>query len=134
MEQKTNGDRMGSDPAAQHGEAVAPRCSFYVRTEVTTQPPTFKYDLVPVRRAPGGTLSLPTPPSVGDLVWLDDELDQHTGTHRIVERSWGYSVRGSQDWPWDAPHPRFGPLLTLIVVPDTGPFRNEAKTDEEDSQ
>lgn len=104
----------------------APRCSFYVRTEVTTQPPTYQYDSVPVGKTHGGALTLAVPPAVGDLVWLADEFGKHTGTHRVIERSWTYSMRGSNDWPWDAPHPNVGPLLTLIVVPDVGPFRNEA--------
>lgn len=107
---------------------AVPVCSFYVRTQVTTEPPTYKYDHVSIRKAPNGagSLDLPIPPAVGDLVQLADEFDRHTGTHRVVERSWSYSELGSTAWPWGDPYPKVGPLLTLIVVPDTGPFRNEA--------
>lgn len=114
---------------------AAPRCSFHVRTEVRSHPPAYRYAQVHVRSGAwdGGTVRMPTPPVVGDLIWLTDESGKHTGTHRILERSWQPAMPGSADWPLGAPHPRVGPLLILIVEPARGPFRDEAPLEEEEA-
>ncbi|MFH8483167.1 hypothetical protein [Streptomyces sp. NPDC018055] len=109
---------------------AAPRCTFYVRTSVTEDPPTYNYDQAYL---PNGYAHLVYPPAVGDLVYLRDTRDRkeadgpfHTGAHRVIERAWTHPAYGSADWPWGEPHPQVGPILDLIVVKDEGPFRNEA--------
>ncbi|MFB7359651.1 hypothetical protein [Streptomyces gardneri] len=113
---------------------AAPRCTFHVRIQVSADPVAYRYEPVYVVAGAQDSIGLrmPTPPSVGDLIWLVDEGEKHTGTHRVVERSWNPSSRGSVDWPWDAAHPKVGPLLQLIVVPDNGPFRNEVTDGEKE--
>jgi len=130
---------MTTSPLNERGATVwdaAPRCTFHVRTQVSTNPVGYRYE--PIHVVTGaqdnGALRMPTPPAVGDLIWLVDEAGKHTGTHRVIERSWGPPNRGSVDWPWDAAHPKVGPLLQLILVPDDGPFRNEVTDAETEIQ
>ncbi|MEU3399455.1 hypothetical protein [Streptomyces filamentosus] len=113
---------------------AAPRCSFHVRTEVHADPPAYRYSQVHVPSGAGdiGVLRMPTPPVVGDLIWLVDESGEHTGTHRILERSWMPSLPGSADWPTGSAHPRVGPVLVLIIEPARGPFRDEVDLEKEE--
>lgn len=114
---------------------TAPQCSFYVRKQVTDGPPAYRYDHVYLRGGKfgqGGRLDTPHPPAVGDLIFLHDEGGPHTGNHRVVERAWGHASYGSKIWPHGTPRPTAGPLLDIIVVPDAGPFRNEAAEPDEE--
>jgi len=99
---------------------TAARCEFYQRTAV---PGGYTYKSIQLRAAPGltGHLTLPHPPAVGDLV----SLPGIAATFRVVERAWGYNAYGSSNWPPGEPEPLVGPLLTVIVERDAGPFRDE---------
>ena len=116
-------------------EAATP-CAFHVRIQVTDAP-TYRYDQIWVRgglAGSGGRLDMPHPPAVGDLIYLIDEHGQHTGTHRVIERSWGYAAYGSNAWRVGRARPDAGngPSLDIIVVPDAGPFRDEDPGEEDD--
>jgi hypothetical protein len=113
---------------------AAPQCSFHVRTPAGTEPPTYHYDTVYVRgkgHGQTGTLVTPYPPAIGDLIFLHDEMGAHTGTHRVVDRAWSHSTYGSANWPVGTKWPSVGPILNIIVVPEPGPFRDEADRAEE---
>jgi hypothetical protein len=115
---------------------AAPRCTFYVRDQVAEDPPTYHYGMISQDSGPsqGGSLVTPHPPAVGDLIGLHDRLTRTSGGYRVIERYWTYSQYGSGDWPAGEMHPRTGPLLTLIVVPDNGPFRDETPLPPEEEE
>jgi hypothetical protein len=117
---------------------AAPQCSFYVRVPVTTDPATYRYNHVYVRGGPhgaGGILVTPHPPAVGDIIWLHDESGDHTGCHRVIERCWQHPAYGSAHWPHQSRRTTVGPILTIIVSPAVGPFRDEAEeVDNEEEQ
>ncbi|MFI5804426.1 hypothetical protein [Streptomyces sp. NPDC051561] len=109
--------------------ASAPRCFFHVRTQVTTDPPTYHYNRRTVLGEGHGqpfTRVTPHPPAVGDLVHLDDEGVNPQGVFRVVERAWTYPQCGSTDWPFNQQWPLRGPILNVIVVAETHIFRDEA--------
>jgi hypothetical protein len=112
---------------------AAPQCQFYVRTPVTEEPPTYRYDAVYLRggaHGRSGSLVTPHPPAVGDLIYLTDDTGPHTAQHRVIERAWTHPQYGSAVWRHGTQWPKEGPLLTIIVVPESGPFRDEAPGDE----
>ena len=113
---------------------AATSCSFYVRVQVTDVP-TYRYDPVWVnggQYGQGPQLDMPHPPAIGDLIYLVDGHNQHTGVHRVVERSWGYASYGSRAWWHGRPRPDSAPSLDIIVVPDEGPFRDDDPGEEDD--
>lgn len=118
--------------AAQAGQNAAPQCSFYVRAQVTADPPTYRYDSLCVRGdgyGQSGYLVTPYPPSVGDTIYLSEHAeDGRHGVFRVIERSWHHSGHGSTNWPHGSKWPQVGPILTIIVEEAEGPFQNEAET------
>lgn len=122
--------------AARAAHNAAPQCSFYVRTQVTADPPTYRYDALYVRGGEygqSGYLVTPYPPAVGDTISLTDEVGDRSGSYRVVDRSWIHSGYGSANWPLGAKWPQVGPILTVIVVPFVGPFRDEADLPDEEN-
>lgn len=103
-----------------------PRCSFYLRTAVGDG--RYRYTRISIANQAGnGYIVTPTPPVVGDLIYLRDQIEGGpSGTFRVVERSWVHSSWGSHDWPYTEPQPLVGPMLDLIVEAAEGPFANEA--------
>lgn len=115
-------------PDRPHPAGVA-HCRFYVRTG---DPGLFRYESVALASW-AGTLDLPTPhpPLAGDLISLYD-VDTHAGgQYRVIERAWSHASYGSVHWPYGEPLAAVGPTLDIIVVPDAGPFRDEAPAEEE---
>jgi hypothetical protein len=74
-----------------------------------------------------GRLPMRFPPVIGDLIILQDAYEEIEGgpVFRVVDRQWAHSQYRSPDWPYDAPEPREGPLLDVIVEPAEGVYRNE---------
>lgn len=116
---------------------AAPQCAFYVRTQVTDDPPTYRYDMVNVRGdkwGDSGRLVTPHPPMVGDQIWLNDSNNTLTGQYKVIERDWAHAAYGSGNWPLGSPHPKVGPSLHIIVVPGEGLFRDEAPVPDEEQR
>jgi hypothetical protein len=114
---------------------AAPQCSFYVRTQVTNDPATYRYDPVYLPGGPYGQgvrLVTPHPPAVGDLIWLNNKTSDHTSFHRVIERAWYHSPYGSANWPVQNKWTTVGPNLDIILTPDDGPIRNEAPEAEDE--
>jgi hypothetical protein len=103
--------------------AAAPRCAFYIRTQVTDAP-TYRYDAVDLA-AYGHWLVTPVPPAAGDLVHLFDRSTKTGGTYRVIGRAWSYSSYGSAAWPLGQLQPSQGPVLDVIVEAADGPFVNQ---------
>lgn len=104
-----------------------PRCGFYIRTVVSTDPLLYEYEKVALNGPQGtGNLVTSTPPAIGDLIHLWDTYKKTGGTFRVLERSWGHAEYGSVTWPYGEPEPKEGPLLHIIVEKSKGPFVNEA--------
>jgi hypothetical protein len=122
-----------ADPAAWQ---AAPQCTFYIRTTITTDPATYRYDQAYVRGdayGNGGSLVTPHPPAVSDLIWLNDGEGHHPGgNYRVIERAWQHAAYGSANWPLGTKRTTVGPILTIILEADAGPFRDEAPGSEED--
>jgi hypothetical protein len=75
-----------------------------------------------------GVLRTPHPPAVGDTIFLFDRGGTETGPRgqfRVVERGWDHASYGSTYWPVLMADPTQGPRLTVIVVADEGPFRDQ---------
>lgn len=108
---------------------TAPLCMFYSKTPVPGNPTTFRYEALDVRGGPygeSGGLVTPYPPHVGDLIHLNAGEDHQGGTYRIIEVARGYPSYRSQVWRINDRWPRRGPMISIILVPEVGPFRNEA--------
>jgi hypothetical protein len=118
----------------------APRCTFRLRVPVDGG--LFRYDdLWPTSgRLNDGEWPFLNPPDIGDTVglwkpdWRVEPKPPHPhGVYRVIERDWSYASYGSGAWPYGEPAPKVGPMLTLIVEPAEGPYRNEAPADEEET-
>lgn len=111
----------------------APQCTFYIRKQVTSDPATYDYAQVYLRGGPlggGGSLDTPHPPMAGDLIWLQPDRSPG-GCYRVIERAWQHAAYGSANWPFGVRRTAVGPILTIVVEPDDGPFRDEAPGDSE---
>jgi hypothetical protein len=113
----------------QHPERHLVSCKYYVRTPVTANGipvigpvggQMYRYEFVDTSKFHNSSMDILTmhPPQVGDLVHFENGF-------KVVERSWEYSRRGSDNWPADERMPIVGPHLTLIVERYDGPFVNE---------
>jgi hypothetical protein len=108
---------------------ATPRCSFYIRTRVSDAP-TYTYDKVS-QSGPDGSLTILTPPSIGDLVHLADRLTGYSDTCRVIDRAWWHVQYGSVSWPYGQAQPSQGPILHIIVEATEGPFPHEAPEPDE---
>lgn len=98
-----------------------PRCTFHLRTAVEGG---YRYDQISVAAPESGNLRTPYPPAVGDVVCLS--LDQGApGTYVVVARQWMHPAYGSMAWPAGQMRPSGGPMLTIVVEPADGVFRDE---------
>jgi hypothetical protein len=106
-------------------------CSFYLRTDAGGGQYHYTRFSIPGYINDGGLLT-ENVPLVGDLVGLNDQYDDRNGQYRVIERSWGHNQYGSVNWPVTSMQAEQPDMLTIIVVEDDGPFRNEANTGEEE--
>lgn len=110
----------------------AVRCTFYLRTNAGEG--QYRYEAFRVRSYDNsGDLIIENPPLVGDLVPLEDQYDGRRGQYRVIERSWSYNQYGSVNWPVTSVRSEMPDMLTVVVVEDEGPFRNEANIGEEEA-
>lgn len=79
-----------------------------------------------------GFVPMNFPPVVGDLIILQDAHREVEGgpVFQVIGRQWAHSNYGSPSWPHNAPEPREGPLLNIVVEPAEGIFRNERPENE----
>jgi hypothetical protein len=103
------------------------RCRFYVRTVLSEgPPPTARYDAINVRGwHDDGCVHTQHPPTVGDLVYLIDDITKTDGTYRVLERAWSHPNYGSAYWLPGTPTPKRGPSVDYIVERAEGLFRHE---------
>jgi hypothetical protein len=103
------------------------QCSFNVRTVITEDPPSYRYDTIRVAGWHGdGCLHTQHPPMVGDLIFLMDDFTKASGEYLVLERSWTHPGYGSVNWQSGKPRPTHGPLVAYIVERVEGMFRDEA--------
>ncbi len=107
-------------------DSNAVRCIFYSRTPGDT-PDAYRYARIYLRSGmhADGMLHTPHPPAVGDLISLADATDGPKGLFHVLERDWLHPDYGSVAWPLAAEAPTQGPLLTVMVEPSDGMFRDE---------
>ena len=108
---------------------AAPSCMFYVKSQVTEKPATYRYEPLDVRGGPFGASSglvTPHPPNVGDLVHLNEVEERRGGTYRVIDVARAYPTYRSQVWRIDNRWPHHGPMISIILVPAVGPFCDEA--------
>jgi hypothetical protein len=123
---------MNGEKTAIHPAALV-ICHFYVRAGAGP----FRYEPVNLGSRDGsGYLTTPHPPAVGDLISLYDTIKKAAVNGRVIERAWHHSSYGSANWPYLESLTTVGPALDVIVVPDAGPFRDEAEPlpDEDDPE
>lgn len=111
-------------------------CEFYRRTRT---PEGFRYDHILVNGPDSlswGTYRTMTPPAAGDLIWLanhDHANKDHGCCYRVIERLWQPAQYMSMAWPVATPRQNVPISLSLIIVPEDGPFRDEAPLTEEEA-
>jgi len=113
-------------------------CDFYLRTPAGDDPagPFHYRHIWPESYGGDGTLDLPSPPAVGDTIWLSETRPAGArGLFVVVGRDWRAPHYGSPAWPYGTPRPERGARLQLMVEQaPPGPFVNEAPDPRTDDQ